>query len=57
MADWITHILVSSVLHALVYSLIFRVMHEMTLGEAVVLALVVIGCIVMWGRSRDRRGW
>ncbi len=55
--DWITHMAVSSVIHALIYGLVFKVMHQLTMGQAVVLAVVVIGCIVMWGRARDRREW
>ena len=56
-SNWIAHVVISSVIHALVYGTVFKLMHQLTLGEAVVLAVVVIGCIVMWGRSRDRRGW
>ncbi len=56
-SNWIAHVAVSSLIHALIYGVVFKLMHQLTLGEAVVLAVVVIGCIVMWGRSRDRRGW
>jgi hypothetical protein len=55
--DWIAHMLVSSVIHALIYSVIFRVMRDLTLPEAIVLAAGVIAVLVIWGRSRDRRGW
>ena len=55
--DWIAHVAVSSLIHAVIYSTVFRLMHRITLSEAIVLAAVVLGCIVMWGRSRDRRGW
>ncbi len=55
--DWIGHMLVSSVIHALIYSVIFRLMRGLTLPEAVVIAVVIIGAIWLWGRSRDRRGW
>jgi hypothetical protein len=55
--DWIGHMLVSSVIHALIYSVIFRFMRDLTLPQAIVLAVVVIAALVLWGRSRDRRGW
>jgi hypothetical protein len=55
--DWIGHMLVSSVIHALIYSVIFRLMRDLTLPQAIVLAVVVIVALVVWGRSRDRRGW
>ena len=35
---------------------VFVLMHQITLDEVVVLAVMVIGCIVMWGRFRNRRG-
>ena len=55
--DWIAHMLVSSVIHALIYSVIFRVMRDLTLPQAIVLGVVVIAVVFVWGRSRDRRGW
>ncbi len=56
MADWIAHTAVSSVIHAVIYGTVFRVMHQLTISQAVVLAIVVIACFFMWGRTRDRRG-
>lgn len=56
-SDWIAHTAISSLIHALIYGTVFKLMYQLTLGEAAVLAVVVIGCIVMWGRSGDRRGW
>jgi hypothetical protein len=56
-ADWITHMVVSSVVHALIYSVIFRLMSHLTLTQAIVLVVVVVGALYLWGRSRDRRGW
>ncbi len=55
--DWLGHMAISAVVHALIYGLIFRIMHELTLGQAVVLVVVVLALLFMWGRSRDRRGW
>ena len=45
----------SAVVHALVYGFIFRLLRHLTFGEeAVLVGLVLIG-ILMWGRGRDRR--
>ena len=55
--DWIGHMLVSSVIHALIYSVIFRLMSHLTLPQALVLVVVVIAVLFVWARSRDRRGW
>jgi hypothetical protein len=55
--DWIAHTLVSAVIHGLIYSVIFRLMRDLTLPQAIVLAVVVIAVLFAWGRSRDRRRW
>jgi hypothetical protein len=55
--DWIAHILVSSVIHALIYSVIFRLMRDLTLPQAIVLVVAVVAVLFVWGRSRNRRGW
>jgi hypothetical protein len=55
--DWLTHVVVSSVINGLIYGLIFRAMHELTLGQAAVLVLVVLVGAFLWARSRDRQGW
>jgi hypothetical protein len=55
--DWIGHMLVSSVIHALIYSVIFRLMRDLTLPQAIILAVVVIAALFLWARARDRRGW
>jgi hypothetical protein len=56
-SDWIAHIVLSSIIHAMIYRVVFHLMHRLTLGEAVVLVVVVIAVLVTWGRSQDRRGW
>jgi hypothetical protein len=38
----------------MIYRVVFQLMHRLTLGEAVVLA-VVVAVLAMWGRSQDRR--
>jgi hypothetical protein len=56
-SDWIAHTVLSSIIHAMIYRVVFQLMHRLTLGEAVVLVVVVIAVLVAWGRSQDRRGW
>ncbi len=47
----------SAVIHAVIYSAVFKMMRQMTTGEAIVVAVVVIAALFMWSRSRDRQGW
>ncbi len=39
MTDWLAHVVVSSVVHGLIYSFIFRLMHQLTLGQAALLVV------------------
>lgn len=55
--DWIAHRAVSAIIHAVIYGAVFKLMRQMTTGEAIVVAVVVIAALFMWSRSRDRRGW
>lgn len=55
--DWLTHMVVSSLVHGLIYSAIFRLMHGLTLMQVLVMVGIVLAVIFMWGRIRDRRGW
>jgi inner membrane protein involved in colicin E2 resistance len=57
MTDWMAHVAISAVIHGLMYGLIFKVMHQLTLAQAAVLVVVVLAVMFMWGRARDRRGW
>lgn len=54
-ANWIAHVSISATIHALIYGLVFRLMHRLTLGEAVVLVGFILLLLFAWGRSRDRR--
>lgn len=54
-SDWIVHMAISSLVHGLVYGLIFKAMRHLTLGQAAVLAMLVLGGLYLWARSRDRR--
>jgi hypothetical protein len=56
-SDWLVHVTISAVVHSLIYSFVFRLMHHLTLAQAAVLVAVVFGCVFMWMRTRDRRGW
>lgn len=53
--DWLTHLVLSALVHAMVYDLIFRMLRHLTLGEEAVLVGIVLAGILMWGRGRDRR--
>ena len=56
-SDWIAHVALSSVIHAVIYRFVFQLMHRMTLGEAALLVVVVLVVLFMWARSRDQRRW
>ncbi len=57
MTDWITHMAISSVIHAVIYGFVFRLMHQLTLEQDAVLVVVVLGALFVWSKARDRRGW
>jgi hypothetical protein len=52
---WLTHMIVSSVIHAMIYSVIFRLFSHMSLGEAVLLVVVVIAVLYSASRNSPRR--
>ncbi len=55
LVTWLVHVLISSVVYGLVWSLILRLVSHLGTGELVLLAAVVIGGLFLWARSRDRR--
>jgi hypothetical protein len=55
--SWVGHMIVSSIIHGLIYSVIFRVLRHLSLSEVVLLAVIVIGGIYMWNRNRGYRRW
>lgn len=57
MTDWIAHMAISSVIHAVIYGFVFRLMGHLTLSEDAVLVVAVLAVAFVWARSRDRRGW
>jgi len=56
-SDWIAHRMVSAVIHAFNYGAVFKLLRQVTLTEALVIAGVVILLVFAFGRSRDRRSW
>lgn len=52
---WLTHVIVSSIIHGLIYSVIFRLLGHLSLGEAIVLVVVVIAVLYSLSRSNARR--
>ena len=55
--SWIGHMVVSSVIHGLIYGVIFRVLSHLSLSEMVLLAVLVIGGLYVWNRDRGYRRW
>ncbi len=55
--SWITHLVVSSIIHGLIYSAIFRLVRHLSFGEIVLIAVVVIGLFYAWNRNRRTQGW
>ena len=57
MVSGLTHMIVGSIINGLIFSVIFRLIAQLTLPQALVLVVVVIGLAYMWARSRDRARW
>ena len=57
MVDWIAHMAISAVIHAVIYGFVFRLMGHLTLQQDAVLVAAVLAVAFVWARSRDRRGW
>lgn len=55
--DWLGHTVISAIVHALIYSTIFRLLHHLTLEQAALLVIVVLGVLFVLARARDRRQW
>lgn len=53
--DWLVHMVVGSIINGLIFGLIFRLLSHLSTGEAVLLAVVVIGGMFLWARNRDQR--
>ncbi len=57
MSDWIAHMTISAMIHAVIYAFMFRLMHELTLEQDAMQVCAVLVLLFMWGRARDRRRW
>ena len=57
MTDWIAHMAISSLIHAVIYGFVFRLMGHLPLSQDAVLVAVVLGVLFVWARTRDRCGW
>jgi uncharacterized membrane protein YagU involved in acid resistance len=44
-SDWLAHVVLSSVIHAVIYRFVFQLMHRLTLGEAAMLVLAVLAIL------------
>ena len=55
--DWLSHTVISAVVHALIYSTVFRLLRHVTTGQAVLLVLVLLGGMFVLARARDRQRW
>ncbi len=45
---------VSSLIRAVIYGFVFRLMGHLTLQQDAVLVVVVLGVLFLWARARDR---
>jgi hypothetical protein len=50
-----SHTVLSSIIDAMIYRVVFQLKHRFTLGVAVVLVAAAVVVLVVWGRSHDRR--
>ncbi|MGI4940546.1 MAG: hypothetical protein ACRYHQ_08290 [Janthinobacterium lividum] len=48
---------VSSLIHAVVYGFVFRLMYHFTLEQDALLVIAVLGVWYLWARSSDRCSW
>ncbi len=56
-SGWITHMILSSVIHGLIYGAIFHILRHLSLGEILLLVAVAIWGIYAWNRRRPPAGW
>lgn len=48
MTHWLGHLVISAVVRGVVYAVVFRVFHDLSLNDAVGLAVLVIGGIFLF---------
>lgn len=54
---WLIRSVENALVHALIFGLVFRLLRQLTLGQAVLLVAVVLAVMFLWARARDRRRW
>jgi|GEM_PF-3889618 len=55
MVGHFTNMVVSAIVHGVMYAFLFRLMRHLSLGEGLVLVVVVIGALYLFSQARDRR--
>ena len=55
MVGYFTHMVVSALVHGVIYAFLFRLMRHLSLGEGLMLVVVVIGAVYLFSRAQDRR--
>ncbi|MCQ8277258.1 hypothetical protein NFI95_02185 [Acetobacteraceae bacterium KSS8] len=55
--SWIGHMVISSIVHGLIYGMIFRLLRHLSLGEIVLLTVLVVGGLYLWNRNRTYQRW
>ena len=54
---WVANMVVSALVHSLIYGVVFRLMRHLTIPEAILIAGGGLLLVFMWQRSSSRRGW
>jgi len=49
------HMLLGAVVRGLIYAVIFKLLRHLSLPEAIILVVVVVGGVFLFSRSRSRR--
>ena len=55
LAHEISHMILSGVIHGLIYAFIFKLFHHFGLAMAFLVVVLGLGGLWFWARSRDRR--
>ena len=54
---WMAHMVISSIVHSVIWSFLFKLMRQLSLLEAGALVVAVLALLFGWARARDRHGW
>lgn len=55
LAHDVGHMILSAVIHGLIYGLIFKVFHHLGMAVAALITVLGIGAIWFWARNREGR--